>query len=427
MAVTRMWDITTRLDQVVDYIINDFKTTDHKPAEEIQYVSYFNCNQFAPYHSMKHTKEVFKDNSKILAFHGYQSFKIGEVDAETAHEIGIKLAKKLWSDRYEVIVSTHLDKKHYHNHILINATSFIDGKRYCNTYNDIHKMRKVSDELCKEYGLSVIENPKHKGKKRESYYSQITYINDIKKDIDSCIKHSLTMTYFYEYMKLKGYSFEIDEDKEPYIIHPYYHKPIYLKQLGVDYNEEGIAERIYDVETNTRTPMFLNFQFDVRPYQERYKKQKLTGFQRLYFHYLYLLGILPKKSVPKRYYSREMRKEIKKLDNIIHEMNILCKNNISTDIELLSFQQQKQDRLDELIKLRKNCYYKGQRATGKEEKDEWSKIAKTYTPEIKQLRYDIKSCDEIMIRSLRLKSQIKKMENHKDNINKRKRYYKPIK
>ena len=95
----------------------------------------------------------------------------------------------MFGNRYEVVVTTHLDKDHIHNHILINSTSFVDGKRFCNTKKDYWNMRNTSDELCKEYGLSVIEDSSY-GSKKLNYHIIKTYMNDIKKDIDALVKES---------------------------------------------------------------------------------------------------------------------------------------------------------------------------------------------------------------------------------------------
>lgn len=119
------------MQTVLDYISQDNK------VKQKQYVTCLNCDAFDPLKSMQMTKKLFHDYKRIVAFHGYQSFKIDEVDANVAHEIGVKLAQKVFGRRYEVVVSTHLDKDHIHNHILLNSTSFIDGKRFCNTKNDV--------------------------------------------------------------------------------------------------------------------------------------------------------------------------------------------------------------------------------------------------------------------------------------------------
>lgn len=171
MAVTSIWKVCSRMDHVVDYITNSEKTNgletvigydtnDNKTINK-QYVSCINCLQSNPYTSMLNTKKQFKDEKEILGFHGYQSFAEGEVTADLAHQIGVELAQKLWGDKFEVVVSTHLNTANIHNHFLVNATSFVNGKRYCNTKKDYSNMKRESDVLCKRYGLSII-NQKNK-------------------------------------------------------------------------------------------------------------------------------------------------------------------------------------------------------------------------------------------------------------------------
>ena len=93
----------------------------------------------------------------IQGFHAFQSFAEGEVTPEQAHTIGVKLAEEMWGDRFEVVVSTHLNTKHYHNHFVINSVSFKDGKRYYDKRDTYAELRSISDSLCAEYGLSVLE------------------------------------------------------------------------------------------------------------------------------------------------------------------------------------------------------------------------------------------------------------------------------
>lgn len=99
---------------------------------------------------MKNTKKQFFKTTGIQCFHGVQSFVKGEVTPEQAHEIGIKLAEELWGDKFQVVVSTHLNTDNLHNHFVLNSVSFLDGKRFCNTKKDYATMRKTSDKLCEE-------------------------------------------------------------------------------------------------------------------------------------------------------------------------------------------------------------------------------------------------------------------------------------
>ena len=93
-------------------------------------ISGINCNVSNAYEEMKQVKKAFQKESGIVAFHGYQSFKEGEVTPDIAHKIGVELATEMWGDKYQVIVTTHLNTKHIHNHFVVNSVSFIDGKKF---------------------------------------------------------------------------------------------------------------------------------------------------------------------------------------------------------------------------------------------------------------------------------------------------------
>ena len=125
-----------------------------------------------------------------MAFHGYQSFEKGEVTPEVAHEIGVKLAEEMWGDRFEVVVSTHLNTKHIHNHFVLNSVSFVDGKKYYSNYENTALLRRTSDDLCDEYGLRVLKKGQYKNYKvnfdkyYESSIQKSSYYTFAKEDID---------------------------------------------------------------------------------------------------------------------------------------------------------------------------------------------------------------------------------------------------
>ena len=179
MAVTKIWSVKGALKSVVDYAMNPDKTlNDYYTNSELQslkdvidyavesektemqyFVSGINCNPEFARDQMTETKKLFHKQDGIIAFHGYQSFKPGEVTPELAHKIGKELAEKLWGDRHEVIVATHLDRGHIHNHFVVNSVSIVDGKKFNACKQSYALMRKVSDELCIKYGLSIVEKP----------------------------------------------------------------------------------------------------------------------------------------------------------------------------------------------------------------------------------------------------------------------------
>ena len=123
---------------------------------------------------MQDTKKYYNKEDKILAFHAYQSFKEGEVTAELAHKIGVQLANEMWGDRFQVIVTTHLNTHCIHNHFVINSVSFKDGLKYYDNHTNYSIMRHLSDEICKEYGLSVLEEKSTKKKLNyENFYKNL--------------------------------------------------------------------------------------------------------------------------------------------------------------------------------------------------------------------------------------------------------------
>ena len=185
MAVTSIWAVKNRMDIVLNYIENPEKTT-HRPEEapdanaamkhirdvlgyacnedktdKMMYVTGVNCDPDTALEEFIEVKQRWHKEGGRLAYHGYQSFREGpgEITAEEAHEIGVELAKELWGDRFQVVVATHLNTGHYHNHFVLNSVSFADGYKYVRFNSDYRHMQEVSDNLCRQRGLNVIMNP----------------------------------------------------------------------------------------------------------------------------------------------------------------------------------------------------------------------------------------------------------------------------
>lgn len=242
-----------------------------------KYATYLNCDAFQPQKSMSTTKKMFDDTKSIVAYHSYQSFKIGEVSADIAHEIGVRLAQELYADRFEVIVTTHLDKKHIHNHILLNSTSFIDGKRFCNTKKDYKIMQENSDKLCLEYDLSIIKNPQYKSKK-VNYHVLNTYMKEIKKDMDILVQQSNFVDVSWDNMKKKGYALErIGEEYAIY--HPYYSEPIFLKTLGEQNHYENNKDKLTDKRILPQETEHTKSYYKCKEYYKKYKKKNSLDLQ----------------------------------------------------------------------------------------------------------------------------------------------------
>ncbi len=426
MATTGMWAVKSRLDHLVNYVSNPLKTVtqyvvnDEKTLEK-RYVSYLNCSFENPRENMENTKKHYHDESQILAFHGYQSFEEDEIDADKAHELGVEFAKKMWGDRFEVIVSTHLDTDNIHNHFLVNSTSFVDGKRYCNTYNDIQRMRNVSDELCREHGLSVIEQRRNVSKSRGYCFQEKTLRSMIKEDIDEAISISYAPTQFYNELQLLGYQYTIKE-KSISVIHPMSRKPIRLKTLGSDYTNERLMERILD-NNKIRQDGFERYDrlgFNIRPYFEKYRQGKLTGLQRLFIHYQFKLKILPKinRTRPSPEYQEEVIKAAKKLDTISWQTIIICEFKIETLDDLKVVMNGFEKQIKELVSTRQK--YRNQTRYCHDEKEikELQKKAKELSPKIGLLRKWLRYCEGIEEQSLEMSKFLEKVEHTKSRKDK---------
>lgn len=305
-------------------------------------------------------KRQFGKEGGIIAFHGYQSFAPGEVTPEQAHEIGVELAQQLWGDRFQVVVATHLDREHIHNHFVLNSVSFRNGKKFNDCKATYALMRQTSDQLCRENCLSVIEQPdqgrtmsydtweaEQKGK--PTWYSQI------RKDVDSCIARSFLFEHFLTNLKKQGY--EIKTGKYIAIRPPGKERFVRLKTLGNDYTEEAIRKRI---QAHERTPLYKKPSAPPRKnYNTRDKPQKLTGFRALYYHYLYLLRKLrsPAASPRKRRYNMA---EIIKFDRYMEQTKLLVKYRIDTWEQLSMLTEAMQGEISALSGQRKEFYHQRQ-------------------------------------------------------------------
>ena len=177
MAVTKIWAIKDSLQRVLDYAANPDKTeydalaqTLHyaendaktKLNESAQLVTGIHCRADHVWEDMRAVQERFGKTDGVVALHAYQSFREGEVTPEQCHEIGVALARKVWGKRFQVLVATHMNTDNLHNHFVINSVSYVDGKKYEQRRSQYAEFRAASDKLCREYGLSVVEQPKAK-------------------------------------------------------------------------------------------------------------------------------------------------------------------------------------------------------------------------------------------------------------------------
>lgn len=247
MAATKIKSIKSTLKKALDYIMDESKT-DGKLL-----VSGRNCAPETAYLEFKMTEETCKEvigdyskKSNNLAYHMIQSFsKKDKITPEEAHKIGEELAKKLTNEKYEYVVATHIDKGHIHNHIIFNAYSYATYRKFNCNKNTFKEIRAISDELCKENGLSVIENPKGKGmhykewSEKKKGTSWKAYIKDT---LDELIDKVKSFDELKTEMINRG--FEIKEGKHISFKAPNQQRFCRGKTIGEEYTKEAIENRI---------------------------------------------------------------------------------------------------------------------------------------------------------------------------------------
>ena len=449
MATTSLWKVETRLDKVIKYATNEDKTTDIEFEQEIYkslhntieyakadfktekqfYVSGVNCTSKNALQEMILTKKHFGKEKGILAYHGFQSFAEGEVTAEQAHQIGVKLAEELWGDKYEVIVATHLNTKHYHNHFVLNSVSFVDGKKYINNRENYAMMRKISDELCREYGLSVIEEKpcgKHNidyTKYYNSFIQKSDYYTTTKEDVDFAIKQAYSYKNFETILKKMGYTITIRANKISLCRPPYKRNIRIERSFGMEYSIRNINERIMNSDM-AKVP----FPEEQRNYRRYTGKKQVIKIQfdrgslyRLYLHYCYILKVYPKSKKTRIKITPEMRKEIKKMEEISDEIKFLCRNKIKTTKELFSYKELVTDELKNQMKVRNTLRRKRQKEKEPEKRQKLCDDILDLSDKIKYLKQEVVYCEKIEEQNQKIKQNIKDMEEKEQEQEKSKR------
>ena len=412
---------TQGLEDVITYAVNTEKTRRGQSesmerelvgeSEELmeQYVSGVNCAPTTAREEMIAVKKRFGKEDGIVAFHGYQSFAPGECNPAMAHEIGKKLAEELWGSQYQVLIATHLDKaNHLHNHFVVNSVSFLDGKRYHRTNQDYRDMRMVSDRLCKEYQLSVVQQPEQEGK--PSYHSMV------KADVDEAIRKARTEKQFFFYLREKGYSFKFGKD---ITIRPEgRERGLKLKRnFGENYSLEAIRVRILEENellAEKKLPILGHYR--IRISGNSYQPRKIGGLRGLYLHYCYLLGILPKihPSISSKQVHVLFREDLLKLNTISKEAKLLCHYHIDTAEKLFSLKERLQKKMEQCVEERKHLRYKIRADRPEEEIQDLKEQIKGLTEEIGTLRKEVVLCDGIAARSKVIEEKFKMVREEKE-------------
>lgn len=434
MAVCEIWDVRGRLDHPIDYAKNPEKTanprysdtdlqamvdvmeyaTNKDKTEQRFFVTGVNCDPAAARDEMLIAKQQWNDESEIVCYHGFQSFKHGEVTPEAAHEIGVKLAERMWGGRFQVVVATHLNTECLHNHFVVNSVSFADGKHYYDNKANLRLLRQRSDELCREYSLSVIEHPSGRKKSYALYQAEKrglpTRDTVARQAVDEAISKSFTVKDFDRQMEEMGYRINFDPNRKYWtVIGKGWKCPKRLYKLGEDYTNERILERIKGNSYAVKFSRFAEPQPQVKVCLVKgtlKDAKKISGLRGLYLHYCFKLGILPKNK--KQNYARLhylLKDDLMKMDAITNETRLLCRNHIDTAGQLLSYKGSLETEMQKLTEQRKGLYSQSRKAGGAEKEAVKAQIFEI-TGRLRTIRREVRLCEGIEARSDTLKEKL---------------------
>ena len=368
MATTSLWHIKGSLSDLIAYVENPEKTVPRgtedffnvfsyiqnpQKTEDGSFVTAINCLKQTALRQMILTKQRYGKEDNYIAWHGYQSFKPGEVTQE------------MWGDKFQIIVTTHLDKGHLHNHFCFNSVSFRDGKKYNYSKAEQQRLRDTSDRLCREYGLSVIEHGR-KAPSRPVWLDEQngkpTRYNIYRADVWEAFNGSRTVEMMEKYLRRKGYITDFT-GKHWKIRLPQYQHFTRLDTLDERWMPENIRRSLGARASFGNKRPTVNFAPELPEELRVYVPfQRTPKIYRLFLYWEYQLGILPKGTTYQPT-SPFMQEELRKLDEITAQVDYLAKNRIETLDDLLSAREAIQGELDTLTVQRTKLQNKIRRAS----------------------------------------------------------------
>ena len=347
MATVGIWSVKNNLSRVIDYVSDEKKVdeqtfkdlhneleyiSDDYKTEEKKYVTGINCSTNNACKEMKEIKKHFQKEDGIIAFHAYQSFKEGEVTPEQAHNIGIQLAEEMWGDRFQVVVATHLNTNHIHNHFVINSVSFVDGKKYYDNRMSYAELRRLNDQICMEHNLSYLEEKKTK---KGLYYinyqdkaDKIIYSKQTKSDVDMAI--ALANSYSEFLHILENMNYEVKERASKLSVRNLeYKRNIRIeRQFGNDYSIENIKKQIAGMYLPEKQNQYRRY-FDKDKVIDTLMKMNCKGLAFKYINYLKMLNKYPT-YIRNHRVSNQLQRDVMQMNLISNQTILLAKYRIDT-------------------------------------------------------------------------------------------------
>lgn len=452
MAITKILPVRGQLKGCLDYAANPQKTeyfntadmqrlinyTQNEDKTEHQlYVSGFNCMPQNAYRIMQATKQRWGKplDSGNVGYHIIQSFKPGEATPDQVHEIGCEFARRFLADRFECTVSTHLDKGHLHNHIVVNSVSFMDGRMFRNDFTTYYKgIRAISDELCRENRLSVVETDGHGksyGEWKHEKEGSPTLRGMAKADVEMAMVAADSFAGFIAELQQMGYEVKYGPKVTHMAVrHKDAQRNIRLDKISPRFSEDALRsyfqelrklppsmQREYKQQT---VPELPRWQPKEQPMPMHCRAQyrgklnhncrKITGFMACYYRYCALLRKAYKGKAGKRCYYL-LRDDFLRYNRYRRQCDFLWEQRITTLDELLTCKENLQAEYNAITARRKALY----RSKGKVANADRSEQIQALTARIRELRRDISTCADVEIDCETIKCQVQRVNQVQRN------------
>ena len=436
MAVTGFWPVFKNLKATLDYADNPDKTTAPEYMDEDLYaalryaenddktdrkmfVGGINCSAQNAYAEMIAVQRRFGLRGKVVGYHGIQSFREGEVTPEQAFAIGKETARRMWGDRYQVLVTVHLNTDNVHCHFVVNPVSFKDGAKFQNKIGAHKELRRVSDEICREHGLSVLENSNFYGGHKKDYWrhkaGKKTHRDYLREDVEYCLTFATTPREFESQLFALGYTFDPVRFS---VKAKHWERSVRLDKIG--FSKEVIQEQLDENAINRFRLFTLEYKPPYRP-----KKFPLEDeLRRLEFSiehsydaaivlidtifYLVITVIqIAAELADVMLLSPDLRAAEKDLKELIADYRFMQDQNIHTAADLQANIDESKAQLSDLERERKKLSNRIRRPKSPEDENRNKERRKEISKQMKPVRERLRRAEKILKKSPHLYELLK--------------------